>query len=494
MTDFSPVSPRQPSTFPWDRLLRYLALGVVANAMVWGFAIFFLKKEKPVYTSEWTLTIPGAVSTTSVNVPGLGSAVDQPKAPFNDAYDPREIYKAILSGDPVLSTATDLLNLPDVKVKKPRVEIVDNTTLMTLAMTGSTPEEAQKKAEALNEAFQVRLNELRLQEASRKEAAIQTVLKDARRKLDAAQARLSEYRSQTGFISDNQITQISNTVEELRRQRAATLGNRRQSNARLSQIVRTTKLNPSQAADAFALKEDPLFRLHVQNYSEANAALTVLNSKFGPKHPVVRREQARLAAAESAMLGRGQQLLGRPLNESTIIQLNLGDGEGSPQQELLHFMVREQAEETGFTAQAGELDLQIAQLERQLRVLAQQSAVMDSLRRDVQISETVFSSTLARLDVGKQDAFGSYPAVQLLDSPTLPEDPTSPKPKTVYLGAFLCSVLLLSVLASLWTRKRWIPMILPVHQNGRSPEPPILPEPSLLNPMPKSEVGVNRNA
>jgi uncharacterized protein involved in exopolysaccharide biosynthesis len=79
---------------------------------------------------------------------------------------------------------------------------------------------------------------------------------------------------------------------------------------------------------------------------------------------------------------------------------------------------------------------------------------LDALKRDLQIAEAVFSSTLARLDIGRSNASGSYPLLQLLAEPSLPEAPSSPPPQLVLLGATLGSLFLTMGLVLLWRRQQ----------------------------------------
>jgi uncharacterized protein involved in exopolysaccharide biosynthesis len=484
MTDYPSTSNLQ-SPSGAGRLLRYLALGVAANALIWSFAMVFLKQSKPVYTSSWTLSIPDGIRSTTVNLPGLGSATEQQRNPFaNDVSDPREVYKAIIGSKPVVDAAEKRLGYD---VGKPRVEIVDNTTLMSLSITGDSPDEAQSKATAINEAFQARLNELRLQETVRQEQGLQTVLTNARKKLEDAQRRLSDFKARSGYVSDTQVTQLSNSIEDLRRKRAESVAQQQQAAARLNQLSANLQLSPPQAGEAFVLKADPLFQKYLQNYSESNATLIVLNSKFGPNHPLVIRERSRQDAARTALLSRSQSLLNRPVDQGTLARLNIGESNNvSALENLFQNLVIGQIDERGLVAQSQELERQIAGLEGRLSALAKQGATVDILTRDMQIAQTVFASTLARLDVSKLDAFGSYPAVQVLEDPSLPNSSSSPNRKIVLLGAGLASLFVISALISFWTRKSWLPRL--AGRRSNRTEPVAISDAPLLSPTSNSEV------
>ncbi|NEP76517.1 hypothetical protein, partial [Okeania sp. SIO2G5] len=116
----------------------------------------------------------------------------------------------------------------------------------------------------------------------------------------------------------------------------------------------------------------------------------------------------------------------------------------------------------GLSAQSQELSEQVEGLEGRLQVLAQYSSTLESLQRDVTIAEAIFSSTVARLDLGRSDAFGSYPHIQLLTDPSLPRARNSSGRLFVYIGAILGSifttagVILLWRQSLLWRQGEWM--------------------------------------
>ncbi|MCY7273210.1 MAG: hypothetical protein LH702_05560, partial [Phormidesmis sp. CAN_BIN44] len=161
----------------------------------------------------------------------------------------------------------------------------------------------------------------------------------------------------------------------------------------------------------------------------------------------------------AAMLDRSQSLLGRSVNPATLAQLNLGNSTndvrtGSARDTLFQEVVIAQVTEQGFRASAATLERQIAQLEARLKTLGQYGSALDGLKRDMQISEAVFSSTLGSLNLGKAELFGSYPQVQVVSDPSLPETPSSPKKTFVLLGTALGSILISTGILGLWFHKR----------------------------------------
>ena len=436
----------------------YLLLGITTNIAFWVSALLYLKVTPPTYTSDFAINLPRAGSNSNVNLPGIGQASYENSSPYtaNSSQDPRENYKFIAQSEPVLKAASAQLNMSLREFGRPRIKVMDNTTMMTVEFKGASPEEARNKSIAFYKALGERLKELRAQEATQQEVGFQTGLNSSQKKLHLAQKRLSSYKASSGLNSDNQISNLTTNIEQLRRQRAEILAQQQQASTRLKQLSANLKLSPQTATDGFVIQTDQIFQQNLKNYSDASAAVVVLESKFLPNHPAVVTERAKGDAAQHALLDRGQYLLGRPVSLATIKQLNLSNtNSGAAYREnLFQQLVTVQADQKGLTAQAQALDQQITQLESRLKNLAQQESKLDALKRDMQVAEAVFSTTLTRLDIGKSNTLGSYPLIQLVAEPRLPDSPSAPKKAYVYLGAALGSLFSTTGLGLLWLRDR----------------------------------------
>lgn len=441
--------------------IPYLLIGLVANAAIWSLALAYLRFASPIYTSKWILTLPGTGTFTDINLPDIGRASAGVQSAYKDPNgDPRENYKVIAESEAVRSAAAKELNMTVSEFGKPRIKVIVNTTLMDMEFAGDNPELAHDKSWALYRAFQARLTELRLEDVAQRNASTQSALVASQQKLELAQRRLSEYKARSGLVSDNQISQLSDSIESLRRQKAEILARQQEANARLGGLSTNLNVSAQQAADAFSLKVDQVFQGHRTEYSQATSALAGLTSRYGANHPAVVRERGRQQAALAALQARSQEVLGQPAQEATLAQLNLGDmntGGGASREGLFRDLVTVQTEQQGYEASAQELDRQIAQLEQRLKTLAQYSSTLDALRRDLQVAETVFSSTLASLDLGKStEMFGTYPRVQLLTEPDLPKKPSSPNKQFTLLGAAAGSFALSMGLLLFWMRQSWM--------------------------------------
>jgi len=436
------------------RGLRYLAIAAALNAAVWGLTLYLLKDSPHLYTSLYSIVLPEQMSRPKGSAP-------EPAAPIanvvsdNTRENAKASYKLIAMTDEVRRSAANKLGMRTSQFGAPSVEDVKGTALMNFGIDGSTPEEAQKKAQALYEAFQERLIQLRLQQSADVDTGFENSLGVVRKKLETAQLRLSDYKVRSGLASNEQIDQLANNIEALRRQRVEAIAQQRDASMRTRQLSGSLNISSQLASEAFARRADSLFQESLRAYSEATAQLADVSAKFGSKHPVVVQATIQQATAESALQSRGQILLGHPTDLNAIARLNTGsnDQSSNPRELLFKDIVTHDVEQRGLLARVQELDRQLEQLEQRLRVLSQRSSTLDALNRDVQIAQAVFSSTLAGLQVDKGNIFGSYPPIQLVAEPNLPTAATLPQRQPLFLIASVLSLLIVTGLLVAWLRK-----------------------------------------
>ncbi|MGQ4649266.1 GumC family protein [Lyngbya aestuarii] len=453
--------PRASTSFTRESINKthwsiYLLAVLAANSTLWISAWLYLKLIPPTYTSEWLVSLREVTSYTDIKLPELGGASSSVKSPFESrTQDPRESYKLIAASEPVLEAAKTQVGLE--KFRKPRIELVDSTTLMQFQITGDSPEEAQEKAFALEQALVARLDELKMEESALQKAETQSVLESSQRKLEAAQKRISDYKARSGLMDRVQISELSQSIEYLRRLYLETNAEQGQVNSRYRELSASLDKSPSQAFEAFTLQNDRQFQKHDKDHSDANAALAILRSRYGPNHPAVVREQGKLDAANSAMLVRSQQLLGRPTNSAILDQLNIDnkdDLEVSVQNKLAEGLIEAGVRRTELKAKAQSMEQNLGDLENKLQILGKHEANLEALRRDLQIAEAVFSSTLAKLDIGTSEIQSSYPPIQVVTTPSLPKSPSAPKKSLVLLGTLIGSFFITTGIGSLWLRKQ----------------------------------------
>lgn len=439
-----------------ERSSLYLLLGIIANVSIWGLALAYLKFVPPTYVSEFAISLPSLASTGKVNVPGIGEATYEDSSPYDSTTrDPRENYKFLGLSESVLKSAATKMNISLEKFSKPQIKILDNTTIIEVSFKGATPIEARNKSLVFYQAFEEKLDQLRIQESVRRDMGVKTALNASRRKLEIAQKRLSDYRAQSGLTSDEQIKELTSNIEQLRKQRAELMAQQQQANSRLQALSGNLNMSTGQATDAFTLQTDRQFQQNLKNYSEANVNLGVMSSKFLPNHPTIIAERAKRDAAKNALLARSKSVLGRPISLAKLQQFNLGSGDyASAKESLSQQVITTQAEQKGLKVETQELDKQINLLEARLKNMAKQDAVLSDLKRNTQVEEAIFSATLTKLDINKSNIVGSYPVVQVIAEPSLADKPSTPNKPVALAGAILGSLFATTGIILYWLRDR----------------------------------------
>lgn len=450
----APVEASESAAWPWLRVGKYLIVAVLVNGALWAGVFQYLKTTKPVYTSQLTLNVAGAGQGVTVNVPGIGQATTSTTTPFGSTADPRENYKLMLSGSAILEQAAAIAGVKPDKFGQPKVKIVNNTTMMEISITGQDQAMTQKKAWALYEALSERLDSLRLGEQGKRNQAIQKAVSDAQAKLTAAQSQLSRYKAASGLTSSDQVTNLINTIELLRKQRAELIAQAKQADDRQTQLSADLSLSPELAADALLLQTDQEFQKSLKDYSETTVALDTLLESRGENYPDVVELRENKAALQALLLARGKTLLNKALDQKTLERLSLDNsgGSGVKRGELFQELVLANAEYQGAMGQLTALTQEMKSLETRLGTLTQKQSILDRYLRDVQIAEAIFTSTLAKVDLSKSDPYGSFPLLQLVEDPDLPEEPTAPRPQLVLVGAALGSTLITLALTLIWWR------------------------------------------
>ncbi len=162
----------------------------------------------------------------------------------------------------------------------------------------------------------------------------------------------------------------------------------------------------------------------------------------------LRRQKAELAAQQVGLGDRYKQL-NRDLDNLAASNTNAVTREALQQD-----LINNRAEWQGLKAQNQELSAQIDILEARLRNMSQGQLEIDNLQRDLQVAETVFAATLAKLDLGRENIYSIYPLLQLLTQPNLPEKPSNPNPDLIHLVGLAGSFLVTTSLVLLWLEQK----------------------------------------
>ena len=462
----TPISTPTVSARPWLRITKYLITAAAANALLWVGTLNYLKTTPSVFTSEFIVHVAGQGLGVNVNLPSIGQATTSSSSPFSSSADPRENYKLLALGHTILTDAAASMSLSEEEFGQPTIDLIPNTTTLGFETEGSSPAIARRKGEVLFKTLERRLNTLRLAEQMERDQAISNAVDEAQDKLTAAQKRLSDYKARSGLTSSDQITNLISTIETLRKQQAEKVALSQQVGDRLRNLSASMELLPQEAATALLLQTDQQFQKSLDEYTTVTTELESLLKERGPNYPDVVELKSQQQATLNTVLTRGKALLGQNVTLTDIERLNLdnSNSSGVKRGELFQQLITQQADYQGLLAEIKSLSQQVQALEQRLKVLVQKESVLDNYLRELQIAEAVFTSTLAKVDLGKSDPFGSYPLVQLVEPPSLPEDPSAPRKKLVIMGAGMGSIFITAGLTILWWRNEILVISVKVSQ------------------------------
>lgn len=128
--------------------------------------------------------------------------------------------------------------------------------------------------------------------------------------------------------------------------------------------------------------------------------------------------------------------------------------------DLLSQLVAKDAERAGLAQELSALRDQLAAAARDLDGKRAAAAALQDLERDFAVAEAIFASAIARAQSGKSDFYASYPLVQVLENPSLPERPSSPNKKLALAAGGAATFMMLIGLLIGWTRQALIGRLL----------------------------------
>jgi uncharacterized protein involved in exopolysaccharide biosynthesis len=445
-----------PST---GRYRRYILSMLLPFLAIWLATVAWLSFAPVVYESQFTLILPGSGAGGSLNVESIGQAESASSSAFSSTtLSPTENYKRLLMADVTMRVAAkyaleDAGNFPE-----PAIKLVDQTNLIGVEITGSSPLQAQRRAKALRKAFLEQLDRLRADEASKREESDIKHLTALEAKVRETQGKLLEFQASNGLVSLEQFNNRISNIDALKdREREARTAYRQRSaqSARYGSALGTAVHG---ANLSLRLRSDPVFQKLVERYAALDADAEQKSATLGDAHADMAQAASERETLRTAMADRGRDLTG--MNAATLLQmvdLSVSDGRSN----LFEGLIQSDAEKAGARAGLAEIRSDLAQQQSKSAGWVEQASVLADLTRDHRVAEAVFSTALARIDTNKQDPFASYPLVQSLEEPSLPRQPSSPSLMIALGGAIAASLLLFIGFMLTWFRQPILDKLLP---------------------------------
>jgi uncharacterized protein involved in exopolysaccharide biosynthesis len=436
----------------------YIKTAIGALAFIWALVSLALTMSPTRYESEWLLILPGAGSGALVNLDSIGQASSSSSSPYSSsAIDPRENYKALSMSRVLINAAAKSIELSPRAMGKPKLKLPNQTGLMQFTISSSSAQAAQDKAWAHYHSLQALLSRLRDDETHQRESGVKNGLDSFAHKVSLSQHKILSFQSQTGLVSLDQFKELALTIERLRHSKVNMVSKLQGLIASQKVLETHLSLNAKQAADLLKLKNDQLYQQLLVIYTQATTSLAEYSGRYGKKHPQVMTQKHQQEALFQALKKRCRILLGYQ-DDVLMLKLSADDIDGRAQ--LMRQLISLTSEAEGLSQEIKSLSVQIIAWDIRLESSNDDAAKLADLHREHQLATAVFTSALAKLDIGKADIYSAYPLIQLLAPPSLPERPNKLSTILALLGGIIASIFSLSGLSILWVRKPILQKIL----------------------------------
>ncbi|KYC35501.1 exopolysaccharide biosynthesis protein [Scytonema hofmannii PCC 7110] len=422
------------STKHWKSLIAFNVLVVLATAVA-------VSNAKPVWIAKTQLILPKTTSNLDANLGTLGSLRNGDSA-FSSEVNPLNVQASILTSDTLLEKvlASDPERGKFNSISRYRqlfkVTPQEQSTIMLLTVSGSSPKLANQRAIAITEAYQNRLNELRQANSRTRQKFSQIELEQAKLKLAQAQSKLTIFKQSSGLINnEDQAKGIVDSISTLTTVRAQVLATAEASENRAKALSIRLSLTPNEAIRSLGLGENKEYQFVRQQLSEVEASLRQKQAIFTDVHPEVKT----LLAQRESLQRKIQEHI-RQTSAGTKVDTTVAtDSQGRAA--LIQQQVLAESEATAQRRQAQQLNNQITQLQTTLKSFPVNQARLVELQRQVDVTEGVYKGLIAQIQQSNIDAFDAYPNIQVLDAPQVDPKPVSPKFLLMAVNALLASII-----------------------------------------------------
>ena len=427
---------------------RYIMGALATVTLCWMLVLLYLIATPPSYGSRWSFILPTASSGVSMQVESIGAAQTLPSSPFGSStLSPKVIYKEIITSERVRQAAAAAIGMSVKEFGTPQVKLIDETSLLLIELSGRTPEAAQAKANVMIQAFNAQLDALRNDEIRRRAEVVQDSLKSYQMKMQDARERILEQQRTTGVLSINQFNETSTSMELMRRRLGEVRADLAKLLAEQERLTTSVGMDEATAALLLQLSGDPAFYKLATDFADANSLYRQDAIRMGPANPILALSRNRSMAAYRELQSAARTVDGSSSDrlDKVLYVIN-----GSARAELIKMLVSNNGAIAGKRQELASLEGEFVRLDQDVKRMSTAVARLEDLRKDHLVAEAVFTSALARLDTNKTDIYASYPMVQTLAAPDLPDAPSSPYVLIAILAGVISSVLSIAAWGMAW--------------------------------------------
>ena len=435
----------------WKSLLAWNVLIILA-------AIGALCRYPSVYTAKTQLVIPGTVSNLDANLGILGSLKNGNPNYYSSQFSALKLQLSFLESDTLMRQVWEkdpeknkFSSLSDYK-DIVRVSLDEETSMISVFITGSTKEVTQARANVLLETYQKRLDELRQANKATRQQFNQPELETAKKKLQKLQLALANLKQSSGLVdTESQTEGIVQSINQLTNAKTEALAQAKYSQQQVIALSGRLNITPGEAISSLSLGENQDYQFVRSKLAELEADLLKKLSIYTEEHPNVQ-----MLLKEREQLLRKQENYVAQASDGNKIDTNVkAQGRGN----LIQQLVLAESEAKAHRQRAQQIQTQLNNLRSTLKSIPSQQAKLIELKRQVEIAEGVYKGLVAQVQQTNINAFDAYPNVQVFESPTVDKRPKNPKLKLIILNALLASVI--GSIASVLLLERRNPLLSP---------------------------------
>ncbi|NEQ21406.1 MAG: P-loop NTPase [Microcoleus sp. SIO2G3] len=408
------------------------------NAILVAIASHSALSVTQVWTAQAEMIVPNTNSDLKASLGTLGD-IQSGGVTFSQQLNPLKILSSIMTSNDAISQVwekdPEKELYPRLSSYKGLFEVSPQTesTVISVSVTGSSPEVANKRTALFIEAFQHRLNQLRQDDAAQRAKFMQKELEQARQNLSQTQADLTKFKASANLVSsEDQIRESVAAINTLITTQAQVLAQAKGSEDQAKMLSTRLQLNPDQAIKSLSLGENQDYLYLRQKLSEVEAALTEAQAKFTENHPSVQT----MVNQRDELRRQIEQYVARTAANTKGVNPTTGDNTAT----LIEQLVLAESQASSFQSQANQIQMQIDKQNALLKALPAAQAQLGELQRQHDIAEGVYNGLVAQVKQVKLNAFSTYPSVQLLDKPNVDPKPTGPGRRPIAAGTLLASV------------------------------------------------------
>lgn len=443
---------------PFFRRWFYTIFFFIAMVVIWFPVMSYVLKAAPVYTSEWTILIPGTQVGASVDLVNLGEANTDVKTPYGgSSFSPGVNYKMIMSSVSVLTAAADSLDLTLEEFGAPKIKVTDQAATLAVVFSSDSAQGAKDKSQAIYTAFQNKLTELRKDEVNSRRAGSNEQLEEYAKEADIARDALAEFRETSSVVSLEQYQALVGAASDLEQNLIQVRVKRDGAAQQLESLAKLLEVDSDQAADFMVLRRDRLVQVLSGEYARLQASYIEQAAILGSRHPKVVHAQSKASAAKRSVLNRVTELVGEVDADELVNFLpDPSADDGQVFKELVSFAV----ERDMLTQELESSEMLLEQLRERIAIAGSDLDTLEDLERNHDIATTILVSATANLDLGRSNIYATYPLTQLLVEPTLPEKPKRLLKLLAIVGALIGTLLVVVGILVVKYRERWRRLIL----------------------------------